>query len=431
MLNVAVTFRMQYTALSTFDDRTDAKSWHAFYCVLSRVHNSMEAREVRTKTYVAPTLRQALDAMRLELGEDALLLATRSGVHQDGTPYAEVVGFSTTRHVPSEHVAAAAGAPSFRHRINSQKSEPIPLHHYIENHSLSGNNTIAGLYDEIHRLSAKLSELSYTVAHRYNVPLPHPYRQLYSLLQQAGFSDRYAGFLIERVTEEALPTTFDECMQQLRTVFATLLPFDRPFINGLPPVIAFSGPSGSGKTTTVMKVAIHLQRAYPSHTLRIVSADTERIGAADQLRAFTALMNLPLEIIRSHDELGIISQVKPNEVTLLDLPAPTRRSQAIVDMALSCVQTANGTILLTIPATMDASITQQVLEQYATTTNCRIVLTKLDESPRAGHILPVVWESHLPLSLVTTGTRLPDDITEPTVDFFMQLLFAQQKVAPS
>ncbi len=383
----------------------------------------------RTKKFIAPTLRQALDAMRQELGEDALLLATNSGIDSNGSPYAEVVGMSTgVRSDHSSTIATAAGAPTFpRTRPTQHQAEPVPLRYYLEQspHPTS-DSTILALQEEIHQLSAKLTALTHAVAYRYSAILPDPYRTMYQLLRDAGFSDHHAGYLISRIAGDQPAYDLDECIQRLHSILVELLPTRRFIVEGPPTLIAFAGPSGSGKTTTLMKAAILLHRAYPEKTMRLVTADTERIAAVEQIRSFSALVQMPLEIIRTRDHVANLPARAPESITLVDLPPPSQRTSPLSEMLIDVVVRSNGLVVLTLPASCDTEIAKTLLQRASGNASFRIALTKLDESPRCGHLLPLFWELRIPLSLLTTGTQLPDDITEPSVDHLLRFLVPTQ-----
>jgi flagellar biosynthesis protein FlhF len=386
----------------------------------------------RTQKFIAPTLRQALDAMRRELGDDALLLATRSGVDANGSPYAEVVGMTTGAHRGLTHaVVDAAGTPQFPSR--SQRpvpSEPVPLRYYLEQSpERPSERAIAALQEEIHHLSAKLTAISHAVAYRYSAILPDPYRRTYQLLRDAGFSEHHAGYLIARLAAEEPARDVQECIHRLRSVFVELLPTSRLITDAPPGAIAFTGPSGSGKTTTLMKVAILLQRAYPESTIRLVTADTERIAAAQQLRSFATLTGMELEVFRKGDATPASFQTHPNSITLVDLPPPSKRMTAVTDAILASVEQASGVVIFTLPATCDAEVAQRLLQRAIGNPSYRIALTKVDEAPQCGHLLSLFWELRLPISLLTTGTQLPDDVIEPTVDYLLQLLIPSGNAA--
>lgn len=386
---------------------------------------------VRTKKYVAPTLRQALDEMRRELGEDALLLSTHSGIDLDGTPYAEVVGMASGAPLPQPAtVVDAAGAPTFAPpRRRTSPREPIPLHHYIESSPAQSNNAINNLQLEIHRLSAKLTEVAHAVAYRYSPILPAPYRQMYEMLRQAGFAENHAGFLIARVANSNQPiNSLEECLDQLRHVLGSLIKFHKLITDSLPPLVGFAGPSGSGKTTTLMKSALLLQRTFPHLTIRLLSADIERIGATEQLRSFAALCKFEFDILRDADRITAISGAN-DAITFIDFPPSSTRTEPMIASLGTAIEQAGGVVCFLVPASSDAEIMRVQLSRYIDRSAYRFVLTKLDEAPRCGHLLPLFWETNAPLSLVTTGTRLSDDLVEPSLDHLFRFLFSQRNLA--
>lgn len=381
----------------------------------------------RTKKFVAPTLRQALDAMRRELGNDALLLATRSGVDPDGMPFAEVVGMASvqqaiTTNVHNDAIGDSRFSPPSRVHIHSP-GEPIPLRYYIERGTspTAEHSAISQLQEDIHRLSAKLTEITHAVAYRYSAVLPDPYRRMYEMLRNAGFAEHHAGFLVAHVANGLQPTTLEQCIERLHTALAELLPIEPIFSRSVPPIIAFSGPSGGGKTTTLMKVALALQKIYTERRITLVATDTERIAASEQLRSLATIVGLEFTTARTQSDIAALSN---DGMALVDLPPPSGRSGIINATLVDAVIAKGGMVICTLPATCDRDIARSLLVQAAANRQYRIALTKLDEAPQCGHILPLFWECNVPLSLMTTGTRLPDDLAEPSIDHLMQFLFS-------
>ena len=367
--------------------------------------------------------------MRKELGDDALLLATQSGINIDGMPYAEVVGMAAQRSGRTSTIlsdAVGAPAPSRRTIVRTDSAtEPIPLRYYIERgvDAAANHATIEQLQDDIHRLSAKLTALSHAVAYHYRAILPDPYRRLYEMLRNAGFVEQYAGFLVAQVANgEHLPT-IEHCLERLRSILTSLLPIERLFTSSVPRIIAFSGPSGSGKTTTLMKVALSLRKAYPNRRLQVMATDSERIAAQDQLRSFAGIVGL--EFTMAHTEADFAA-LPPDDIALVDLPPTSGRSSAKSTTLADAVANAGGIVIATLPSPCDRDIARTLLEHIVCRNHYRVALTKLDEAPRCGHLLPLFWECDVPLSLVTTGTRLPDDLAELSIDHLMQFLFSSQ-----
>lgn len=185
----------------------------------------------------------------------------------------------------------------------------------------------------------------------------------------------------------------------------------------------FVGPPGVGKTTTIAKIAAQ-ERVRHNRALNLVSADGFRAGAIEQLRGYAEIMAVPFRAARTADELQEALAAARNPV-LVDTAG--RSSADPLDTtaieALCRAQKVRTHLVLaadTAPATA-----RRVIGRYESLQPSRIVITKLDEAESVRPLLGVVRELGLPISYLTSGQRVPEDLVRATPARLAALLLGE------
>jgi flagellar biosynthesis protein FlhF len=207
----------------------------------------------------------------------------------------------------------------------------------------------------------------------------------------------------------------DEDLQNVRAILGDCLPIHGPFQfagqKKKPHVIVLVGPTGSGKTTTLAKMA-----AICAHQERlrvgIVSIDTYRVAAVDQIREYASLLDMELRVAFSADEArSAIAELADNDVILVDTPGRTHFDEMGLAVSHKVLRgMGEMTVLLTIPATLsmaDLADTLQGFKRFQP--NC-LVVTKVDETRQPVLFTALPYETDLKVAFVTNGQRVPQDI---------------------
>lgn len=186
-------------------------------------------------------------------------------------------------------------------------------------------------------------------------------------------------------------------------------------IDGRPWTIAFVGPTGVGKTTTLAKVASMLSLTEGKR-VGLVTADTYRVAAVDQLKTYADILSIPIQIANGASEMiEALEALSDCDVVLVDTPG---RSQNDVDRLVelrSIIDAANPhEIHLVLSCTASERVLLRAAEAFSDLRPDRIVLTKLDEAVSFGMVLSVVRRIGRRLSWVTTGQEVPADIERAT-----------------
>jgi flagellar biosynthesis protein FlhF len=180
---------------------------------------------------------------------------------------------------------------------------------------------------------------------------------------------------------------------------------------GRPWVIALIGPTGVGKTTTLAKLAANY-KLRNNCRVGLVTLDTYRIAAVEQLRTYAEIIEVPLRTVQSAGDLHQAVHGMPDvDVVLIDTAGRSQNDQPRLNELRAMIAAAGADeVHLLISATANRRCARNVLDRFGSLGATRIVLTKLDEAESYGTILSFSAEPEAPLSFVTTGQDVPDDI---------------------
>ena len=179
--------------------------------------------------------------------------------------------------------------------------------------------------------------------------------------------------------------------------------------------IFFLGSTGVGKTTTIAKIASKL-KLEKNANIALVTADTYRIAAVEQLKTYANILSVPLEVIYSPEELGDAQEeLSKYDICLVDTAGRSHKNkEQIEDIRALIEQVPIGErqVYLVLNAGTKYSDLKEIASVYSGLTDFSIIFTKLDETSSAGAMLNMRMKTKCPLSYVTWGQNVPDDIGE-------------------
>ncbi len=176
-------------------------------------------------------------------------------------------------------------------------------------------------------------------------------------------------------------------------------------------LVALVGPTGVGKTTTIAKLAA-VYRLREKRNVGLITVDTYRIAAVEQLRTYADIIDLPMQVVSTPREMReAAGRMDGLDLILLDTAGRSPRDEIkIQELRSFLTEAAADEVHLVLSSVAGAKTLKQVVERFATVGTTSLILTKLDESTGLGHLLPVLRDSRLPLSYLTNGQNVPDDI---------------------
>jgi flagellar biosynthesis protein FlhF len=180
---------------------------------------------------------------------------------------------------------------------------------------------------------------------------------------------------------------------------------------GVCTTVALVGPTGVGKTTTLAKlaaVATHVERKR----VALVTVDTYRIGAVEQLETYARLLGTPLSVVYSEEDVREArARYGDYDLVLVDTVGRSPgEARQLEEMSTLLQQARLDEVHLALDARCSYATLENVLRGFRTLGPTHLLLSKLDEAPRLEDSLAAALEGGLPLSYVTTGQRVPEDL---------------------
>ena len=202
--------------------------------------------------------------------------------------------------------------------------------------------------------------------------------------------------------------TADGVRQALERHLASHVAGDEAFAR----VEVFVGPPGVGKTTTIAKIAAQ-ERARRKRTVGIVAADAFRAGAVEQLRTLAAIIGAPFRIARTADDMQQ-ALAASRQTLLVDTAGRSPKDDDVRDVRRMLGGRLDVRTHLVIPADTTLRTAKRMLTQFADARPDRVIVSRLDEAEAPAELFGWLLTIGLPLSYVTTGQRVPEDLERAT-----------------
>ncbi len=222
-----------------------------------------------------------------------------------------------------------------------------------------------------------------------------------------GLSDSVVSKLINDIDLNGREDDWNRLLAQL----AGYIPI-RSGVSALSGCVAFMGPTGVGKTTSIGKIAAQYVLKHGSSGVVLITTDTYRIAAHEQLRTFGRILNVPVEVVNEYSDLNdVLAKYVEYSLVLIDTAGMNPRDSNL-ERQLLMMKRTKGDVkkLLVLPCTSQRQVLKTVVDVYSQVQLDGCILSKLDESASLGEAISVVVEEGLPVVYIADGQRIPDDI---------------------
>ncbi len=242
-----------------------------------------------------------------------------------------------------------------------------------------------------------------------------PYRaDLLSQLMDFGFSPELCLRLADAATSEANP----DCAWRL--ALETLgrgLSVTEDDILTQGGVAALIGPTGVGKTTTIAKLAARYNQRHGPRNVALITTDSYRIGAFEQLSTFGIIMDTPVKLVRTSQEVqDAIAAFADKSLILIDTAGMSQRDLRLSQQFALLSDAPRIRSYLVLTANAQHSVLRETVAAFTRVPLHGVILTKVDETTRLGAALSVVHENRLPLAYISNGQRVPEDLQSARID---------------
>lgn len=330
---------------------------------------------MESKTFEAPTLEEAITAVKRELGPDAVILETKQKKSGFGLLNKTSFEVKATIAMKGGHLASS--------RIIGRKSE---LEDYLAT--------------------------------------------LLSRLMRSGMSEKNTKMIADTLipffkdgqlrSESEILNKLSERIRSYVKVAPSLS--ERLILGKNPKVVTFVGPTGVGKTTTLAKVAAEVVKTRKARVI-LATMDTYKVGAVEHLESYAKFLGLPFAVCKTpHDALDLVGRLRPDDLLFLDtLGAGPRENIKLSEMSFLFSQVEAETHLCVSVTTQERDM-KDILSRFSMFRPSYLLATKLDESYSLGEFFNAYVCQPMPLSYFTVGQRVPQDIEPARKEAFVDRL---------
>ncbi|PQO34597.1 flagellar biosynthesis protein FlhF [Bremerella cremea] len=361
------------------------------------------------KSFRAKSMHEALELVRKELGPDAALLHSRE------VPQRGLKGLLGGKEIELAASKDANLKSRFDIEVPPEEEEPEPTDEaVVEQHEQPSES------DEAPRpidLGIDLEAMSFNQTFFGNGPA---YPPALLRIRERLIDAEVPGILADGLCERVLNAHPEESQQQEDMLVAAIrqeimksIPIGRDIDDTLlyPRVVAAIGPTGVGKTTTIAKLAARAKFDY-KRRVGLVTVDTYRIAAVDQLQTYAEIMDLPMKIVATPMEVrNAINELSDCQQIFVDTAGRSPRDEVQVQQLRSLIKAASpDETYLVLSAPSSSRSLAEAVEKFAGVAPTSWVLTKIDEVGSLGNTLSFLQDPQLPLAYVTNGQDVPQAI---------------------
>lgn len=360
---------------------------------------------MKIKKYVGDTAHDAMSKLKMELGPEAVILNTKTIKKKGIFGFLKKPLVEITAAFEDKDILHFNSVKMYENQLNNINEELKELKKVIKEHT--GNNSIKNTFSPILQ--------NYYIRMINNGIIPNIAFSLLNEIQNQVDFEKKDTKTIEKIIE---------------FIISESLGNPQPIaINGIQNKVFFIGPTGVGKTTTLAKIAANFV-IEGKYSIGLITADTYRIGAVEQLKIYSEILQLPLKIAYNKDDMiNAFSYFRDKDLILIDTAGRSHKDSLQMSELKDILNlTPNKEVYLLINANIDYRGLESIIDKYSFLDDYKLIITKIDEAENYGNILNIKYISNKELSYYTTGQNLPDDIQIIDVKNIVEKLINEENI---
>lgn len=400
------------------------------------------------KKFVGKTEEEAVEAARKELGSGAVImnvkLVKRKGLGALlGGKRTEV---TAALEEESDTMNKARSTAGFQTQAGTEGQSPAQTAPRNQESVLAGNNRLST--QESQAIEKKLDSLQELLVNRFQqseeerkdaldkgdmgaveeereeegqeiTEQQRFIRLLYNTMLRSEVDEKYANQIVDEIDVAGQPNMpLDRILANVYQKM--ILKFGRAEgitpVEGAPKIVFFMGPTGVGKTTTIAKIASSIS-VDEKKKVALLTADTYRIAAAEQLRTYANILEIPFRIIYSEDEaLDAVREFQTYDFIFVDTAGHSHKNEDQMGNTVKLLEALKSAgecqVFLVLSATTKYRDLLKIVSSYEEFTEFQLIFTKLDETMTMGNLLNMKLFMGTPIAFVTNGQDVPNDIEQ-------------------
>jgi flagellar biosynthesis protein FlhF len=403
---------------------------------------------MKIKKITAENTKQALHKTKEVLGEDAIILDVQEKVDQLTKKKFVVVSAALDEEYQNEKDLWSSDKNRFSN--NEQKKNKKELNIAFDDQEIgytysphAARNQVpkqdllasptSSTFSELQEVREQLNSLSTLLQGNGYPELSPPFLENYVKLINAGVNKQIALQMIknveDRISREASGSRkfIQKEISLGLEYFVNRFKYSPNNLDKYPEIKIMVGPTGVGKTTCIAKLSA-IDKVYQKQKVGLISIDTYRIAAIEQLQTYANITRVPLQVVYDPSEMKeALFNLSDCDVIYIDTPGRSHKNtDALKDMSKYFRSCPNPDIHLVLSLTSKEEDMKEIVDRFSIFPIKQLLFTKLDETNTIGSIFGVINRAKKPISYFSTGQNVPDDIMKPQKDSISKMLLGER-----
>lgn len=400
------------------------------------------------KRFIVNDMNEAMTRIRYELGNTAVIISQRKIKRPGIKGLFLPKQIEVTAAVENETSSGKDNKLQAKVKEIIEKSETVSKKgEHIEKESINNNstenviekaekpsiknrndiheedNTSSDLYKEI----SDMKNMIKSISDNKSLPVEREDEiEIRKLLKENDFDEEISEDIIKRYLLKN-PEVREEYKEDLKEILKDMINISEE--KDEDGAIILVGPTGVGKTTTIAKLAGKKSLIEKKKTA-LITIDTYRIGAVEQLKTYAEIMNIPFRVVVTLKDMDdAIEEFKDYDVLLIDTTGRSSKNTMQISELRAFISKVNTkNINLVVSATTKNNDIKSIIEGFKCLQYSKVIITKLDETSTYGSIMNIMCSSKKDVQYFTTGQNVPDDMTYFSEEKIIKLLLGDEKI---
>lgn len=390
------------------------------------------------KKYIAKDMNEVMSRIKYELGKDAVIVSQRRirkpgifGMFQKKV--IEVTAAMDSSKPDNDHKKEEEDRLDIIQKLIEKKKTDLKQkennsYQQMEKSKIAMLNKPEESIDKFTKEKENLLKEIKEMKEMMNSMVSNPSASLkdnkiYNILKNSDIEDGLLEYIIKEAKEKDGKL---ENLDIIKDIIKNSIDISEENIKGK---VVIVGPTGVGKTTTIAKLAGKLA-LVEKKKVGLITIDTYRIGAVEQLKTYADIMNIPFKVVFSIKDMeNALESMKDCEAVLIDTTGRSSKNAMQISELRAFLDKVNtDNIHLVMSCTTKNKDIASIIEGYKPLKYNNVIITKLDETTTYGSIMNILYHAKKPLSFVSTGQNVPDDIGKLNKEKIVNLITGEQSI---
>lgn len=371
---------------------------------------------MQVKKYIAPTLKSAAEQMKNEMGDEAIILSTRV-IKESEYPGQKMF----------ELTAGSEDVITYREPPNQAEEKKEEIYKSFEEELQKISNKV---FKNSTELEDQIGVRKFKEKTNIEIETPQTFKSIVEKtvkkLEEEEIEKRIIKRIILQLKKYGKIIHTNNLDNYIISSIASMIPAKEFNVSkGLvPKVVSLVGPTGVGKTTCIAKLAI-ISKILHNLDVGLISIDTYRIGALDQLKVFSDVSNIDMLVAYEPKDMSeLMKEFSSKDVVFIDTAGRSQKNEEFLMKSKEFLDFADvDETYLVMSATSSTKTLLDIADKFTIFNYDSIIFSKIDEGVVFGNLLNLITEINVPSIFLTNGQVIPDDIISADAGYMAKLIY--------